>query len=140
MAFKEKSAWIMTILLVSLGAAYFYVVAAISSESGQLATPLLRLIVVYTVCIIILSTVGHAVIAILAPKDANAVTDERERGIFDRAGHYSSYVTGVGVVMSLGTYLFLRSGDLLFYTVFASLMAGQIMEYVFQILFYRTSV
>lgn len=140
MPFREKSAWIMAFLLVSLGAAYCYVVAAISSESGQLATPLLRLIVVYTACLILLTAVGHAVIAILAPKDAYAATDERERGIFDRAGHYSSYFVGVGVVMSLGAYLVLRSGDLLFYTVFASLMVGQIMEYVFQIIFYRTSV
>ena len=140
MPFKEKSAWIMALLLISLGAAYFYVVATISSESGQLATPLLRLIVIYTVCIIVLSAIGHTAIAILAPKDANAAVDERERSIFDRAGHYASYFMGVGVVMSLGAYLFIRSGDLLFYTVFASLMVGQIMEYVFQIIFYRTSV
>lgn len=140
MPFKEKSAWIMAFLLLFLGVAYFYIVAAVSSESGQLATPLLRLIVVYTVCIIALSAIGHALIAILAPKDANAALDERERSIFDRAGHYSSYFMGVGVVMSLGAYLFVRSGDLLFYTVFASLMIAQIMEYVFQIVFYRTSV
>ncbi len=77
--------------------------------------------------------------AILAPKEANAAADERERSIFDRAGHYSSYFMGAGVVMSLGAYMFVRSGDLLFYTVFASLMVGQIMEYVFQIVFYRTT-
>ena len=42
--------------------------------------------------------------------------------------------------MSLGFYLLSRNGDLLFYSVFASLMLGQLMEYVFQIVFYRTSV
>jgi uncharacterized membrane protein (DUF485 family) len=140
MPFKEKSAWIMAVLLTVLGVAYFYIVAAISSETGELATPMLRLIVVYTICLIILSAVGHTVIGILAPKEANAAADERERSIFHRAGHYSSYFIGAGVVMSLGAYLFVRSGDLLFYTVFASLMLGQIMEYVFQIVFYRTSV
>ena len=140
MPFKEKSAWIMASLLLLLGSAYFYIVAAISSETGQLATPMLRLIIIYTVILVILSIVGHTVIGILAPKEANAAADERERGIFDRAGHYSSYFVGAGVVMSLGAYLFLRSGDLLFYTVFASLMLGQIMEYVFQIVFYRTSI
>lgn len=140
MPFKEKSAWIMAALLLSLGAAYFYFVAVISSASGQLATPMLRSIIIYTVFLTILSIVGHTVIAILAPREANAAADERERSIFDRAGHYSSYFIGAGVVLSLGAYLFLRSGDLLFYTVFASLMLGQIMEYVFQIIFYRTSV
>jgi hypothetical protein len=139
MPFKEKSAWIMAVLLTALGAAYYYVVAAISIESGQLATPMFRTIIIYTVCLIIFSVIGHTVIGILAPKEANAAADERERSIFHRAGHYSSYFMGAGVVMSLGAYMFLRSGDLLFYTVFASLMVGQIMEFVFQIIFYRTS-
>lgn len=140
MPFKEKSAWIMASLLLTLGVAYFYFVAAISSAAGQLATPMLRSIVIYTVLLIILSVIGHTVIGILAPKEANAAADERERSIFDRAGHYSSYFMGAGVVMSLGAYLFVRSGDLLFYTVFASLMLGQITEYVFQIILYRTSI
>ena len=134
MPFKEKSAWIMAVLLTALGAAYYYVVAAISIESGQLATPMFRTIIIYTVCLIIFSIIGHTVIGVLAPKEANAAADERERSIFHRAGHYSSYF------MSLGAYMFVRSGDLLFYTVFASLMVGQIMEFVFQIIFYRTTL
>lgn len=140
MPFREKSAWIMAFLLSALGAAYFYAVSAIWSESGQLAAPMLALVIIYTICLTVLAIVGHTAIAILAPKDANAATDERERRIFDRAGHYSSYFIVAGIVTSLALYLVSRDGDLLFYTVFASLMSGQIMEYVFQIAFYRTSV
>ncbi|MGI9238704.1 MAG: hypothetical protein ACR2QZ_15000 [Woeseiaceae bacterium] len=140
MPFHEKSAWIMAFLLALLGAAYFYNVIEIWSGTGQLVAPMLPLVVVYTISLVVLAAGGHAVIAVLAPKEANAATDERERLIFDRAGHYSSYVIGAGIVLSLGLYLLLHNGDLLFYMVFASLMMGQIMEYVFQITFYRTSV
>lgn len=140
MPFREKSAWIMSSALLLLGLAYFYAVGSIWSESGQLAAPMLPLVIVYTGGLILLAMIGHVAIAALAPRDANAAVDEREQLIFDRAGNYSSYVMGAGVVMSLGLYLLSRNGDLLFYSVFASLMLGQFMEYVFQIVFYRTSV
>ena len=140
MPFHEKSAWIMSVALLLGGVFYFGAVVSAWSESGQLMSPLFPLIVIYTVFLIVIAVVGHIVIAVLAPKDANAPVDERERQIFCRAGHYSSYVFAVGVLMSLGIYLISKSGDLLFYTVFASLMVAQIAEYFFQILFYRTSI
>lgn len=130
----------MSFALLVAGLVYFYVVSVIWSESGQLAQPVLPLVVVYTVCLVVLSVGGHVAIAIMAPKEANAPPDEREQQIFNRAGHYSSYVIAVGILMSLGLYLFSRDGNLLFYTVFASLMVGQVMEYAMQIVLYRTSV
>ncbi|MEM6775376.1 MAG: hypothetical protein AAF640_11035, partial [Pseudomonadota bacterium] len=57
---------------------------------------------------------------------------------FFRAGHHSAHLCALGLLVSLGLYLVFRSGDLLFYTVFASLMLAQLMEYVLQIVFYRT--
>jgi hypothetical protein len=76
-------------------------------------------------------------VGILSPKEANAPLDERERKIVHRAGNLSSYVFATGVVLSLGVYLFSASGDLLFYGVFASLMLGQLAEYLIQIALYR---
>ena len=140
MPFREKSAWIMSATLLVVGLFYFYAVAAVWSESGSLAQPMLPLVIAYTVILIVLSVVGHVAIGILAPKDANAPPDERERQIISRSGHYASYAIAIGIVMSLGVYLFSRNGDLLFYTVFASLMIGQILEYVFQIILYRTTI
>jgi cytochrome b561 len=140
MPFHEKSAWVMSVALLSCGVLYFGAVVAAWSESGQLMSPLIPLIVIYTVCLVVIAIVGHIAIAVLAPKDATAPVDERERQIFSRAGHYSSYVFAVGILISLGIYLISNSGDLLFYTVFASLMVAQITEYFFQILFYRTSI
>ena len=140
MPFREKSAWIMSVGLLLGGFWYFRTVLSAWSESGQLVPPDMPSIVAFTGCLVALAVVGHIVIAALAPSDANAPVDEREQQIFIRAGHYSSYVFGFGVVTSLGAYVFIGSGDLLFYTVFASLLLGQVLEYLFQIFFYRTSV
>lgn len=136
MPFREKSAWIMSLALLWAGGCYFYTVA----QSGQLLSPTMPLVIAYTISLVVITVVGHVVIAILSPKDANAAPDERERQIFNRAGNYSSYLFATGVVISLGWYLWTQDGHLLFYTVFASLMIGQLMEYILQIIYYRTSV
>ena len=107
---------------------------------GELVSPLLPTIAVYTIILVILAIVGHIVISALSPKEANAPLDERERRIFDRAGNVSGYVFGAGVVVSLGLYLLSYSGDVLFYLVFASLMIGQLAEYLMRIVLYRTAV
>lgn len=118
---------------------YFGTVLAAWREFGQIASPAIPRIVIFTVILVVVAIIGHIVTASLAPKDANAPADEREREIFARAGNLSSYALGFGVIASLGHYLVLGSGDLLFYTVFASLIVAQILEYLLQIVFYRTS-
>ena len=139
MPFREKSAWIMSFALVLGTFFYFGAVLSIWREIGQIASPAVPLVVIFTVILIAIAIIGHIIIATFAPKDANAPMDEREREIFSRAGNLSSYVLGFGVITSLGHYLLLGSGDLLFYTVFASLIVAQIAEYLLQILIYRTS-
>ena len=140
MPFHEKSAWIMIASLLLGGLLYFSAVLSGWSDANQLVSPKVPLIVGYTVCLTIIAVVGHIIIAVLAPRDANAPADERERLIFSRAGHFSSYLLATAIVLSLALYLVTGSGDLLFYCVFASLMLGQITEYVLQVIFYRTSL
>lgn len=140
MAFQEKSAWIMAAALLLGGIFYFGTVASMSAAAGQLAPPILPLVAVYTVILVIIAIIGHIMIAIFAPKDANAPTDERERRIFDRAAHWSGYIFGIGVILALGLYLIFYDGNLLFYGAFASLMLSQLAEYVLQIVFYRSTL
>jgi uncharacterized membrane protein (DUF485 family) len=140
MPFQEKSAWIMSVALLVGAIFYFVVVAAMSSAIGELAPPILPTVAVYTAILVVIAIVGHIVVAALAPRDASAPLDERERVIVARASHRSGYVLGAGVILSLGLYLFSYSGDLLFYGVFASLMLSQLVEYGMQIFLYRTTV
>lgn len=140
MPFQEKSAWIMSAALLLGGLFYFAQVAAMSSSLGELAPPTIPVVFVYTIILVIAATLGHIVIAIFAPKDANTHSDERERKIFDRAGHLSGYVFAAGVVLSLGIYIVSYDGNALFYGVFGSLMFSQVSEYAFQIYFYRVAL
>ncbi|MFT6754407.1 MAG: putative membrane protein [Candidatus Azotimanducaceae bacterium] len=140
MSFKEKSAWVMLIALVLGGLCYCAAVMSMSSANGTLAPPNLPAVAIYSVILIIITVIGHIVIAIMAPKDANAMVDERERIISDRASHRSGYVFSVGVLLSLGFYLFGYNGNILFYAVLGSLMVAQLTECVFQIISYRTAV
>lgn len=140
MAFQEKSAWVMSVALVLGGVFYFVAVSDLSTAIGQLAPPILPSIIKYTIILTVVSVVGHIVIAAMTPKDANAPLDEREQTILIRAGHYSSYLLGAGVLLSLGGYLVIHSGDALFYGVFASLMISQFAEYVIRIFYYRATI
>lgn len=140
MSYREQTAWIMIAALIFGGFLYFGAVAENSQSILQLAEPGLPLITRYTFALVVIAVVGHIVTGILSPKDANAPADERDKRIIDKAGHWSGYVLGFGVVMSLGAYLILHNGNLMFYGVFASLMLSQIIEYAMQLLLYRTGV
>jgi hypothetical protein len=137
MPFREKSAWLMVICLGLVGIAYYALVAKMSAAIGQLVPPLIPLLVVFTIAVAVLATASHIIIAVLAPKDANAPTDERDRTISARAGNWSSYVLASGIALALGLYLLARNGDLLFYCVFGSWVLAQLSEYVFEIALYR---
>lgn len=137
MAFQEKSAWLMSAALILAGLYYYFAVAGLSTELGELASPSLRSVIISTVLLCILAIVGHVLIALLSPNDADAVLDERERMIFTRAGHISGLILGAGVITSLGVYQFNPNGDILFYGVFASVMLSQILGYLVRIILYR---
>ena len=140
MAFREKSAWVMASALLVGGIFYFWVVAVMSEGIGHLAPPILPLVAVYSALLAGVAALGHIVIAVLAPKEATARLDERERALVTRASHRAGLVFATGVVLSLGLYLVAYDGNLFFYCVFASLMLSQLAGYALQIVSFRTSV
>lgn len=137
MSFHEKSAWLMAAALALVAAGYAAAVIAISRELERLAPPFLGLLVVFTIALIVLAAASHIIIAVLAPKDAGAPADERDRGVSLRASAWSSYVFATGVALALGSYLLSSNGDVLFYGVFAAWVLAQFSEYAFQIVLYR---
>ena len=137
MPFREKSAWLMAILLALVSIGYYAVVVMMSAAIGRLVPPLIPLLVAFTIVLTILASGSHIIIAVLAPKDAVARADERERAISARAGAWSGYVFATGVALALGLYLIASNGDLLFYCVFGSWVLAQLSEYVFEIALFR---
>ena len=135
MSFHERSAWLMIVALVITGSLFYAAVFAISGESEFV--PKLPLFIGFTIALTVISTIGHIIIAVNRPKEAITEVDEREKRVFEKAGHHSGSVLGAAVVMSMLVFLFLGSGNLLFYLVFSSLLIAQIVEYALQIVYSR---
>jgi hypothetical protein len=140
MTFREKSAWIMAVALTLSGIGYFWIVGSMSLAIGAVAPPLLPVAGLYVVALVAAAITGHVVAAVLAPKEADAAADERDKQIGARASQAGGMLLGVGVVLSLLFYTVSMDGHILFHGVFAALMLGQIVEYAAQIYFYRTGV
>ena len=129
----------MSTALLLGGFLYARAIWLIWAETGELASPSIPQVLAYTAIVVVIAIIGHVGSAALAPADTNAPADERERAIFNRAANFSSACLVGGVLISLGVYVFSNSGDLLFYTVFASLMISHILDYLLQIFFFKTS-
>jgi hypothetical protein len=135
MSFRERSAWLMAAVMTVAGLYYFQIVRGASQALGETAPP----VVAFVVVIVVASIVAQIVLALSAPKEANAPADERERLIHQRAGHWSGLVLATCAVVSLGHFMVHDDGNMLFHLVMASLIVAQIAEYGFQILLVRRS-
>ena len=140
MPFREKTAWAMGAILIVAGLYYFNMVVTASVAAGVTAPPIIPFVIAYVVLVTIASIVIMSVVGATAADEANAPADERDRMILDRAGHWSGYVLGFGVVAGLLHYWVNMDGNMLFHICFASLMLSQLFEYVVQIALYRRGV
>lgn len=137
MAFREKTAWIMSLALLLGGIFYGYVVIAGTQELGASMPPLIPVIAVYVGILVIISILGHIGAALTSLKTANDPTDEREAHIATRSTILSDYIMGLGILISLGVYLLSYDGNQLFHFVFGSLMIAQFAQYAIQIILFR---
>lgn len=135
MAFREKSAWVMTLVLAGAGLWYLNLVVGAWRELG--AAPSAWLVMPFIVLVVIASIASQVVLAISDPRNAERSADERERPIIDRAGNWSGLVLGFGAVTSLILFMGHGDGNLLFHCVMGSLIASSIAEELFQIVLLR---
>jgi hypothetical protein len=136
MSFQVKSAWVMTLVLLFAGGVYFVAVRDATQALGTTAPA--AVVVAFVILVVVGAVVTHVALALASPGDASAATDERDRQVLHRAGHWSGYVLGGGVMLSLGHYLVYGDGNLLFHLTMASLIVSQIAEYGLQIVLDRT--
>ena len=140
MTFHEKSAWIMGILLALAGGWYVKNVWSASQSIGETIPPSIGLISVVTIILVVGTIVTHTVVAAVDPENADDTEDERDKQVLRRSGNIAGYVLGFGCFGGLWHFYWLNDGNMLFHIIVASLIAGQIAEYVLTILFYRRSV
>lgn len=138
MSFREKSAWVMAVLMSAAGLYYLERVVG-AWRAGGVDAPAQGPLIAYVILVVIGSVIAQAALASTSPKEANAPADERERPALDKAGHWSGIVLGVGAVGALFHFLYYGDGNMLFHLVMGSLIVSQIAEYGFQILLLRRS-
>ncbi|WP_026941643.1 hypothetical protein [Hellea balneolensis] len=137
MAFREKTAWIMSVALLLGGVFYFGVVISGSQELGASMPPLIPVVAVYGGILAIIAIIGHVAAALTSLKTANDPMDERERAITARARSLADSVMGIGILISCGLYLLSYDGNQLFHLVFGTLMVSQFLHYAAQIVLFR---
>ncbi len=135
MGFREKSAWVMAVVLGGAGLWYLSLVVGAWRELGT--APPAWLVVPFIILVVIASIISQVVLAISDPKNAEAAADERERPIIHQAGNWSGLVLGFGAVTSLLLYLGHADGNLLFHSVMGSLIVSSVAEEVLQIILLR---
>lgn len=134
MSFRERAAWAMGALMGLAGLYYLHIVR----ELGPAAAPM-AVLIPYTILVVVASVAAQAALAVWSPREANAPADERERPLLDRAGNWSGWVLGAGVVGALWHFMFHRDGVLMFHLLMGALILSQVAEYAFQIFLLRRS-
>ncbi|NND43767.1 MAG: hypothetical protein HKN58_00485 [Xanthomonadales bacterium] len=136
MSFQEKSCWAMLVIIAGVYGWYF------SSVFDQLGSVALGEIayrgpMLYTVVLlIVLAIVAHILIAVTAPKDADA-SDERDRSI-NRYGEYiGGYVLGSGALTALGMAMFELPHFWIANVILAGLVLSEIASLLTRIVLYR---
>lgn len=133
MSFRERSAWMMALILLVTGGFYVKLVVLDGVPPPAAAIP-------FVLFVVVLSVTAQVVLAIASPREAAGASDERERRATDKAAHFSSYVLATGMVVGLGGFLVSPTGMQLFHIVLMTLILGQIADYAAQIVLLRWRV
>ena len=137
MSFREKTAWVMTIILIVAGLLYARQMWEIGEALGRTPPPQMHTTIGYVILVVVASIISLSTLGAMTPREADAPADERERLVQHKAGNWSGYVLGFGVIAGMFHYIVNRDGDLFFHVVVGSLMLSQIVEYVFHIVLLR---
>lgn len=139
MSFREKSAWVMALLMAGTGGVYVWEVLTASAALGRTAPPMAPM-EPYLILTITGAIILQSGLAILWPRDADRPADERERQIQLRAGAWSGWVLGAGIIGALWRFLIMNDGAELFHLAFLSLIVSQLSEYLIAIVLFRRGV
>lgn len=136
MPFKEKIAWISVVTMVLVWGAYFGFMAV---TDGRMPGPVYLAGFVGAVIVqVVLMVIASIVTAVMAPKDAGAGSDERDREIARRA-----YSIAYPVLLSLivcvagSVHLGVRAIGMA-YGIMGAIVIAEIVHYGAQIVGYRS--
>ena len=134
MSFQEKSLWLMFVSLVTAFGLYFGTVLMLSKFPVNVAPHQIVFFVMVVVMLVILSIVGHIVIAIV---DRHTETDERDRLIALKGARNAAYVLATGVFMALCAALVTEGNFVFTHVLLGFWVLAQLVEYGSQLFLYR---
>lgn len=140
MSFREKSAWISLLLYLGIYGFYFAQVALALTKGQADGAHFLgwfwQSVVMFVVATIVLTVIA----AVLAPKDAQASEDEREKLITLKANSASGYVLAVGVVLAIGAVFYGANEFQTINLLFFALVLSEVYKVAAQIVLTRRGV
>jgi hypothetical protein len=140
MSFREKSAWITLITLIVLTLFYFTHLPPpwlLNPPSGFM----FHVLVAGVAAFVVIEIVAHVIVAIRAPRDAQAPRDERERLIALKATSIAAYVYAILSLGSVFTVIHLGANEIgVAFCVFLSFILAEIVNYAARIVYYRRGV
>lgn len=140
MSYREKSAWGFLVLLTLAAGFYAWEVGGAWIAAGDIPKPSFKLAAVYIGIVVIGIIISQSSIAAVSGNEADLPADEREISAIQKAGNWSGILLAFGVVSGVIHFYEYDDGRLMFHIVVASLMLSQILEYAFQIWFFRRGV
>lgn len=138
MSFREKSAWVMAVVMTFAGLRYLLTALA-AAKAADWRPPPIDDFVPYAMLVVVMSILAQIVMSAWWPKEADAPADERERPLLDRAGNWSGVLLSVGAIASLWVYVRHQDPNLMFHMIVGSLILQQVSEFILQIVLFRRS-
>lgn len=140
MSFREKSAWITLITLIVLTLFYLTHLPPpwfLNPPSGFM----FHVLVAGVTAFVVIEIVAHVIVAIRAPRDAQAPRDERERLIALKATSIAAYVYAILSLGSAFTLVHFGANAIgVSFGVFLSFIVAEIVNYAARIVYYRRGV
>lgn len=133
-SFEEKSVWVQFVGTTVALATYVWIAAAMYMRGVDRLEPYTAVFAISVVWLVIILIVGHILAAVTGKHEDE---DERDRLIAWRSESNSSWVLGVGVLAALACMVGSVPEVLTAHVLLLSLYASQLMQYGFQILYYR---
>lgn len=145
MSFHEKSNALMLGAMVLVYGVYFMVVLGLPALNGIDIDVNARLVMsnglmlASVVVLVVMAIVGHILIAVLAPKDADK-HDERDKLIEMRGDQRGGFVMAFGALCGMGLAMLAMPHFWIVNVILAGLVLGEIVKAVSKIVDYRRGV
>lgn len=140
MAFEEKSALSMSVVLLVVYGAYFAIVGRMLATMPHDDIPFQPLIIAAVFPLAILAAFSQTVLALFSPRDAMRAHDERDRLIAMRSGNIGGWVLAVTVFTGIVLAMMEASMVVVANALLAGWVLAQLTEYLTTAVLYRRGI